>query len=81
MSRSQLYVDDPAISVVGPLAVAEREVSFPLMWWLVLGPSLAWGKASFGAGRHEWVGVRFVPGPHQTVMELPPDYIRSTITA
>ena len=39
--RSQLYVDDPAISVIGPLAVAERELSIPLMWWLVLGPSLA----------------------------------------
>ena len=79
--RSQLCVDDPALSVIGPLAVAERELSIPLMWWLVLGPSFAWEKASFGPGAHNWIGVRFIPGPTQTIMELPNEFLRSTLSA
>ena len=78
VTRCQLYVDDPVISACGPLELAERELSLPLMWWLVLGPILAWSKGSFGTGSHVWIGVKYTPGPYIT-MELPPDYLRSTL--
>ena len=52
--KGQLYVDDPALSVCVPIGAAERGLSLPLLWWLVLGPKLAW---SIGTGVHTWIGV------------------------
>ena len=56
---SQLYVDDPAICLVGTKAWALAEGTLPLLWWLVLGLDLSWGKGHFGTGPHEWIGVAY----------------------
>ena len=49
------------------------------MWWLVLGPSLAWSKGCIGTAPHEWIGVRYTAGPTETVLELPASFLKSTI--
>ena len=46
-----------------------------------LGPRPGLDKGSFGTGRHSWIGVQYTPGPFTTVLELPPDYLRSTLDA
>ena len=79
--RSQLYVDDPAIAMVGTKAWALREGTLPLLWWLVLGLDLAWRKGYFGVGRHDWIGVSYNFTPDGVTMELPTTYIEQTIEA
>ena len=64
-ARAQLYVDDPAISLVGTEKWARTEGTVPLLWWLVLGLKLAWKKGYFGS-----------EGP---TMELPPAYLEQTL--
>ena len=43
-SRLQLYVDDPAHTLVGTRNWALLEGSLPIRWWLVLGLDLSWRK-------------------------------------
>ena len=78
ISRCHLYVDDPALSVCCPIDVAERELSLPLLWWLILGPNMAWSKGSFTPEAHVCIGVKYTPGPYITI-ELTPEYLRSTL--
>ena len=78
ITRCQLYVDDPALSACGPIDVCERELSLPLLWWLVLGPNMAWSKGTFTPDEHVWIGLKYTPGPFIT-MELTPEYLHSTL--
>ena len=78
-ARLQLYVDDPALSLVGTRAWGLTEASVPLLWWLVLGLSLAWKKGYFGNGSHPWIGVQYAIGPSGPTMELPAEYLRETL--
>ena len=43
-SKLQLYVDDPALSLLGTRTWALTEGSIPILWWLVLGLKLSWSK-------------------------------------
>ena len=76
----QLYVDDPALALVGTKQWALEEASLPILWWLVLGLKLSWKKGSFGCGDHVWIGVLFGIGPSGPTMELPPIYLEQTLT-
>ena len=76
--RSQLYVDDPAITVGGATADIHKKIDLLLLWWLVLGIPLAWKKGSlhFDQEPHEWIGVRYSWCTNGDVkMELPPAYL------
>ena len=58
-SLMQLYVDDPACAFAGTGKWALAEGSIPILWWLILGLSLAWKKRSFtnsGTSGHDWIG-------------------------
>ena len=59
--HSQVYVDDPAITVVGPRKRAQHALDCILVWWLVLGLPLSWKKGHvYDSGeRHIWIGVEF----------------------
>ena len=39
--HSQVYVDDPALTVVGPPKIAQHALDCILMWWLLLGLPLS----------------------------------------
>ena len=59
--RLQLYVDDPALTVVGTSEQQNLLIDLVLCWWLCLGIPLAWDKGSFSDARasHDWIGVSF----------------------
>ena len=48
--RSQLYVDDPAITLSGTPTNMSSTIDDILGWWLVLGLPLAWEKGSWRMG-------------------------------
>ena len=78
-SKLQLYVDDPALSLLGTRGWALTEGSIPILWWLVLGLKLSWSKGYFGDGPHEWIGVRYDIGTNGPTMELPRSYLEKTL--
>ena len=59
--RLQLYVDDPALVVVGTLEEQHRAIDLLVSWFLVLGIPLSWKKGFFcsAAVPHTWIGVTF----------------------
>ena len=44
--RSQVYVDDPAVTLAGDPKPMSATIDTLLCWWLVLGFPLAWDKGS-----------------------------------
>ena len=40
-SKLQLYVGDPALTLVGTEQWAMAEGSLPILWWLVIGSKLS----------------------------------------
>lgn len=42
--RLQLYVDDPVLATAGHPRDVEEALDLVLLWWLLLGVPLAWGK-------------------------------------
>ena len=63
-TRSQLYVDDPAVTLAGPTAEVQSTIDTLLCWWLVFGLSLAWEKGMWAlAGQrhleHTSIGTEF----------------------
>ena len=81
--RSQLYVDDPAITVGGSKAEIQRKTDLILLWWLVLGIPLAWNKGSlhWDETDHEWIGVKYSWDDSGDVkMELPVAYLKDLVT-
>ena len=91
--RLQLYVDDPVLSLVGAQADVDAGIDILLVWWLCLGPPLAWRKGSFGTGPHRWIGAIFDVKPaagateairaligaatHYVVVMVPPEFIET----
>ena len=57
--RLQLYVDDPVLTLAGTSAEADLAIDLVLLWWLCLGPPLAWRKGSCGTAAHRWIGGIF----------------------
>ena len=78
-ARLQLYVDDPALAILGTREQALQEGSLPILWWLVLGLKLSSSTGYFGNGAHDLIGVLYAIGPSAPTMELPPKYVRETI--
>ena len=81
-SNLQLYVDDPALAMVGSKQWTLAEGSTPILWWLVLGPSRSWRKGSFTESRqsgHDWIGVHYNFGPDGPTMELPRPYLEQAL--
>ena len=73
-AKLQLYVDDPALAMVGTKQWALAEGSIPILWWLVLGLSPSWRKGSFtdsGTSGRDRIGVHYDFGIDGPTMELP----------
>ena len=91
--RLQLYVDDPVLSLVGAQSDVDAGIDILLVWWLCLGPPLAWKKGSCGTGPHRWIGAIFDVKPaagasaairaqigaasHYVVVTVPPDFVKT----
>jgi len=89
--RLQLYVDDPVLSLSGSPAGAAVSIDLVLLWWLSIGPPLAWRKGSLGTASHRWIGGIFDVRPisaasdaeraqvgnasHFVVVSVPPDFV------
>ena len=67
--RLQLYVDDPVLSLVGRPAATDASMDLVLLWWLCLGPPLAWHKGTSGPGSHKWIGGVFEVRPTATATD------------
>ena len=46
-ARIQLYVDDPAVTLLGTASQQQEAIDVLVLWWLVLGIPLYWKKGSF----------------------------------
>ena len=80
--RIQLYVDDPVVTLEGPLDAQRAAVDLLCLWWLVLGIPLSWSKGTFGPGRlpHEWIGVRFWSRSRGTAtLSVPQQFVNSLL--
>ena len=82
--RSQLYVDDPAITARGHLEDIQLAFDLVLLWWLVLGIPLAWAKGATSAGtdKHVWIGITYqVIKPGVVLMSLTEKYLEELLAA
>ena len=82
--RSQLYVDDPAITARGEPDDIQLAFDLILLWWLVLGIPLAWAKGatSESGSKHVWIGITYViRRPGVVVMSLPEKYLTELLAA
>ena len=70
MFNSQLYVDDPTITVTGSPATVQQTLDSVPLWWLVLGLPLAWKKGMVYDKYevHTWVSVTFQVMEDNTVL-------------
>ena len=59
--RLQLYVDDPALVVMGSLEEQRMAIDLLVTWFLVLGIPLSWRKGFYSPASvaHTWIGVSF----------------------
>ena len=76
--HSQVYVDDPALTVVGPPKQYQHALDCILIWWLLLGLPLSWKKGHYydNGQKHVWIGVEFsIREDGAAVMELPKKYL------
>ena len=71
--KSQLYVDDPAITVAGSPEVVMGALDVVLLWWLVLGLPLAWKKGALykDSDTHIWIGVNYQVVDKTVIMAVP----------
>ena len=80
--RSQLYVDDPAVTARGSPEEVQLAFDLILCWWMALGIPLAWKKGSVvrGSEPHEWIGVSYeIPKPGRATMKLPVKYLEDLL--
>ena len=72
--KSQLYVDDPALTFTGTKTRIRKTLDAVLLFWLILGMPLAWKEGSFFMDneRHTWIGVLFsISEDGRACMQLP----------
>ena len=82
--RSQLYVDDPAITARGSADEIQLAFDLVLLWWLVLGIPLAWSKGATtrSTEKHVWIGVTYeITEPGVVLMSLPEKYLKDLLEA
>ena len=82
MFKSQLYVDDPAITVAGSPTTGPKTRDVVLLWWLVLGLPLAWKKGMVydKTEEHTWIGVTFrVLDDNTVAMGIPKSYLEDLV--
>ena len=80
--RLQLYVDDPALVVVGSPVEQQRAIDLLVTWFLVLGIPLSWKKGFFSAASkpHTWIGVTFqVKEKGIATLSLTADFLASLL--
>ena len=79
LTRLQLYVDDPVISMASSEAGARRRsADLILWWWLALGIPLAWAKGRWtdrATDQHNWIGVEFKMVNSEAVITLPTAFV------
>jgi hypothetical protein len=68
-ARAQLYVDDPAIAVMGTVAHRSKTVYTILLWWSVLNIPLAWSKAQYSQST-TWIGAKLSIGKAEVVTTI-----------
>ena len=83
--RLQLYVDDPVLTLAGTSAEADLAIDLVLLWWLCLGPPLAWRKGTCGTAAHRWIGgifdVRLTAAAPEAVQALVGDASRYVVVS
>lgn len=74
----QLYVDDP---IMGDEAEATQTLDLVLLWWLILGIPLAWGKGTvvYGNDASTWIGVECQLRGTAAVMSLPNSWVQQLL--
>ena len=77
--RIQLYVDDPAVVLVGTEQERSDAVDVLVLWWLLLGIPLSWKKGWYGTATegHTWIGVHFQAKNGVARLRLPVEFIES----
>ena len=75
--RVQLYVDDPAVAVVGTFTQANLSFDLVVMWWMELGIPLSLKKGEMfdGATPHRWIGIMYHVVEAGALMRLPPAFL------
>ena len=76
-ARIQLYVDDPAVTLLGTASQQQEAIDILVLWWLVLGIPLSWKKGSFtpASQKHTWIGVDFIVRESHAVLSLPEEFL------
>ena len=80
--RSQLYVDDPALTARGTKKEVTLAFDLVLLWWMSLGIPLAWAKGAVSHNKeeHDWIGVRYrLVKPGEAEMALPTKYLKELL--
>ena len=80
--RGQLFVDDPAITVVGTPEENDKALDVLILWWLVLGFPMAWKKGKKVAAKevHQWIGIEYrVDADGWTTMAVPEAYLEESV--
>ena len=80
--RLQLYVDDPALVVVGNLEEQKMAIDLLVTWFLVLGIPSSWRKGFFTPAEiaHTWIGVTFkVTEPGVATLSLTAKFLDSLL--
>ena len=81
--KAQLYVDDPAISMVGTRKTNLHTIDAILLCWFIIDLPLAWNKGAVYREEdpHIWIGVTFSLHKGTTVtMEIPAEYLEELDT-
>ena len=79
--RSQLYVDDPCVTLRGDENRCRRLASILICFWLVLGWKLAYHKGQF-ASNVDWVGYSLSVSPRVVTAKIKEEFmvdLRTTI--
>ena len=80
--RGQLFVDDPAVAVVGTPSENTKALDLLILWWMCLGFPLAWkkGKRAKAEEVHGWIGIEFkVSDDDLVTMAVPEQYLADSL--
>ena len=77
-ARIQVYVDDPAISLLGNEKERRRSLTIIIITWLACGFKLAFPKAKYGKSI-EWIGAKITVERQAAVVSIPEDKVKDVI--